>query len=236
MLVTKPDLYQALGRSLLFSALVLSVQIPLGIGIALLLPRSGGMRNVMLLVLAVPLVVPWNMIPPIWLGLLNPDYGLLARGLGGLGLTLDYKFNALHTWLVLLLMDSWHWTGLVAILCYSALAAIPRAYYQAAAIDSANRWQVFRYIQLPAMRGVLTMAVLLRLMDSLMIYTEAFGINAGGPQGATTFLSLALGEEIAAFNYGPAAARSVLYFLVVLSIAYAFRAIVQRSTETGAGA
>ncbi len=59
-------------------------------------------------------------------------------------------------------------------------------------------------------------------MDSFMIYVEAFGINAGGPNSATTFLSLDLGEEIKAFNYGPAAARSVVYFAMMLVFVYAF--------------
>jgi glycerol transport system permease protein len=66
------------------------------------------------------------------------------------------------------------------------------------------------------------MAVLLRFMDSFMIYTEAFPINAGGPNGATMFLAVDLGEDIKAFNYGPSAARSVLYFLIVLTVAWAF--------------
>jgi glycerol transport system permease protein len=55
-----------------------------------------------------------------------------------------------------------------------------------------------------------------------MIYTEAFPINAGGPDGATMFLAVDLGEEIKAFNYGPSAARSVIYFLIVLIVAYSF--------------
>ena len=66
------------------------------------------------------------------------------------------------------------------------------------------------------------MAILLRFMDSFMIYTEAFPINAGGPDGATTFLAVGLGEEIRAFNYGPSAARSVIYFMIILTVAWMF--------------
>jgi len=138
------------------------------------------------------------------------------------GIAFDYKFKALHTWILLVVMDTWHWVGLVAILACSGLAGIPQAYYQAAAIDQATRLQVFRHIELPKLKGVLLMALMLRFMDSFMIYTEAFGINAGGPGTATTFLSLDLGEEIKAFNYGPAAARSVVYFVLTLTIAFAF--------------
>jgi glycerol transport system permease protein len=127
-----------------------------------------------------------------------------------------------HTWAVIIAMDVWHWTSLVVILCYSALTTIPASYYQAAAIDGAGPWQVFLFIQLPKLYHVLLMAILLRFMDSFMIYTEAFPINAGGPGGATMFLAVDLGEEIKAFNYGPSAARSVLYFLIVLTVAWTF--------------
>ena len=231
-LVGTSELYHALGRSILFTCIVLAVQFPLGICIALLLPRGGITRSFFLMVLAVPLVVPWNMIPIIWLSLFNPDYGLIGQALEMLGWDFDYKFNALHTWVFLIIMDTWHWVGLVAILAYSGLSSIPQAYLQAAAIDSASKWQVFRYIQLPKIKAVLMMGLLLRVMDSLMIYTEAFTINAGGPEGATSFLSLELGEEIAAFDYGPAAARSVLYFLLVLIVAWVFQLSLRRQTES----
>jgi glycerol transport system permease protein len=90
-----------------------------------------------------------------------------------------------------LVMDVWHWTPLVALLCYAGLRAIPDAYYQAARIDGASKLAVFRYIQLPKMRGVLMIAVLLRFMDSFMIYTEPFVLTAAGratppPSSAST--------------------------------------------------
>ena len=69
-------------------------------------------------------------------------------------------------------MDVWHWTSLVALLCYAGLRSIPDAYYQAARVDGAGAWAVFRAIQLPKMQRVLTIAVLLRFMDTFMIYTK----------------------------------------------------------------
>jgi glycerol transport system permease protein len=97
------------------------------------------------------------------------------------------------------------------------LRAIPDAYYQAARIDGASRWSVFRYIELPKMRGVLMIAVLLRFMDSFMIYTEPFVLTGGGPGNATTFLSQYLTQKaVGQFDLGPAAAFSLIYFLVIL--------------------
>ena len=226
----------SLGRSLLFSMIVLSIQIPLGIYIALLLPRQGRFRTAMLMILALPLMVPWNTVPSMWVSFIDSDAGFGGRALALLGLELDYKFNAIHTWILLVVMDTWHWIGLVVILCYSSLSTISPAYYQAAAIDGASRLQVFRFLELPKMSGVLMMALLLRFMDSFMIYTEAFRVNAGGPDHKTTFLSLDLGEEIAAFNYGPAAARSIIYFVIILSIAWAFKTVMNsRQNDTPQG-
>lgn len=217
--------WASFGRSTLFSTLILCVQIPLGIAIALCIPRRKLWVGITLAVVALPLLVPWNMIPSLWLSLLNPESGILGRVLPFVGWPGDWKLSIPHTWGVLIAMDVWHWTSLIVILCYSALTTIPASHYQAAAIDGAGPWQVFRHIQLPQLYHVLLMAILLRFMDSFMIYTEAFPINAGGPDGATLFLAVDLGEEIKAFNYGPSAARSVIYFLIILTVAWGFTKI-----------
>jgi glycerol transport system permease protein len=214
--------WASFGRSTLFSAFVLTIQIPLGIAIALCIPKRKIWVGITLALVALPLLVPWNMIPSLWLSLLNSETGILGRILPNLGWASDWKLSTPHTWAVIIVMDVWHWTSLVVILCYSALTTVPAAYYQAAAIDGASPWQVFRHIQLPKLHHVLLMAILLRFMDSFMIYTEAFPINAGGPDGATTFLAVDLGEEIRAFNYGPSAARSVTYFMIILTVAWMF--------------
>jgi glycerol transport system permease protein len=226
-IITSADFGASLLRSLAFSAIVLSVQIPLGIMVALLLVRSGRAGTAMLLLVAVPLVVPWNMIPVMWLNLVNPRTGLAGQVMVWLGIGFDYKFTALHTWILLVVMDTWHWLGLVVILSYAAFSGIPQPYYQAAAIDGASRFAIFRHIELPRVTGALSIVLLLRFVDSFMIYTEAFAINAGGPSGKTTFLSLDLGEEIKGFSYGTAAALSMVYFLIVLSVVWVFVTVTE---------
>ena len=216
----------SLGRSLLFSTLVLAIQVPLGIGVALLLLGYGKRAVWGLMLVALPLVVPWNMIPMLWLGLIDTQTGLLGPGLAAIGF--DWKFTGWHTWVLILAVDTWHWLGLVVVLAYAGLSAIPPAYRQAAAIDGASRWAVFRFIELPRIAGALAIVLLLRFVDSFMIYTEAFAINAGGPRDATRFLSLELGEEIKGFSYGQAAARATLYFLIVLAVVWAFVVATRR--------
>ena len=221
-------LHDALRRQLTFSGLVLLIEIPLGVAIALAMPKRGWGVSVSLVVLALPLVIPWNVIGTIWILFTRPDIGLLGVLVNGLGIQFDHTAAALDAWVSVMLMEVWHWTPLVALLAYAGLRAIPDAYYQAARIDGASAWAVFRHIQLPKMRGVLMIAVLLRFMDSFLIYAEPFVLTGGGPGNSTTFLStylvkLAVGQSAP----GPAAAFSLIYFLIVLGICLVFYRALQ---------
>lgn len=209
------------GRSLLFSAIILLIEIPLGIYIAIQMPKRSLWVAVCLVLMSLPLLVPWNIIPMIWKTFISPAY--LGGAFSAIGIDFNWKAEVIDTWFAIVLMDVWHWTSLVVLLCYSGLTTIPAAYYNAAAIDRASRWAVLRYIELPKLSSVLMMAILLRFMDSFMIYTEAFRLNAGGPGYSTTFMAMELGEDIFAFNYGPAAARSVICFIIILTVSWLFK-------------
>jgi glycerol transport system permease protein len=126
-------------------------------------------------------------------------------------------------------MDVWHWTSLVVLLTYAGLSAIPDAYYQAARIDGASKWAIFRHIQLPKLKHVLLIAVLLRFMDSFMIYTEAVVLTGGGPGNATTLLSIDLVKTaLGQFDLGPAAAMSLIYFLIILLLSWLFYTVMTK--------
>ena len=224
-----PRLQDALLRQLGFSASVLILEIPLGIWIARAIPRRGRQTTVFLIILAVPLLIPWNVVGVIWQIFARPDIGLLGAAVTSLGVSYNYASSPADAWVTLLLMDVWHWTSLVALLCFAGLASIPPAYYQAAALDGAKGWRLFRHVELPHLRSVLTIAVLLRAMDSLMIYTEPFVLTGGGPGATTTFLSQYLTTmAVGQFDLGPAAAFSVLYFLLILLLCWIFHASVMR--------
>tara|TARA_R110002126_G_scaffold291744_1_gene456447 strand:+ start:53764 stop:54657 length:894 start_codon:yes stop_codon:yes gene_type:complete len=215
--------WDALGRNFMFSVIILSIEIPLGIGIALTMPKKGIWVPVCLVTMALPLLIPWNVVGTIWQIFGRADIGLLGYSLDQLGVNYNYASNIFDAWATIILMDVWHWTSLVVLLCYAGLVSIPEAYYQAAKIDGASRWSVFRYIQLPKIRGVLIIAFLLRFMDSFMIYTEPFVLTGGGPGNSTTFMSIDLVKQaIGQFDLGPAAAMSLVYQLIVLSVCYVF--------------
>ncbi len=216
-------LHGALGRQLVFSACVLLIEIPLGIAVALTMPTRGRWVSVVLVVLSLPLLIPWNVVGTIWQIFGRGDIGLLGAALNGIGIEYNYTANPFDAWITTLVMDVWHWTSLVALLAYAGLVSIPDAYYQAARIDGASRWAVFRFIQLPKMQSVLMIAVLLRFMDSFMIYAEPFVLTGGGPGSSTTFLSQFLATmAIGQFDLGPAAAFSLIYFLIILLFSWLF--------------
>jgi len=221
--VNSSRFHESLKRQLLFTGLVLAIEVPLGVAIALAMPRRGVWSSVCLVLMSMPLLIPWNVVGAMWNILALPDIGLLGWSLNHLGIDYNYTRQPIAAWVTLVAMDVWHWTSLVALLAYAGLSAIPDAYYQAAKIDGASGWAVFRHVQLPKMKHVLTIAVLLRFMDSFMIYTEPVVLTGGGPGNSTTLLSIDLVKiALGQFDLGPAAAMSLIYFLIILLLSWVF--------------
>ena len=218
-------------RQLFFSLMALLVQIPLGIGVALVMPKKGPAASLTLVLIAIPLLIPWNVVGVIWQLFARTDIGLGGVILKGIGFDYNHTLDGFDAWATVLLMDVWHWTPLVALMCFAGLRAIPDAYYQAARIDGARPLAVFRYIQLPRLKSVLVIAVLLRFMDSFMIYTEPKILTGGGPGNSTTFLSQFLVNF--GVDPGPAAAFSIIYFLFILLFCYIFYSIMMSESESG---
>ncbi|GGN28108.1 MULTISPECIES: carbohydrate ABC transporter permease [Marinomonas] len=216
-------LHEALLRQFLYSFTILAIEVPLGICVALMMPTKGRGASLALILVAIPLLIPWNVVGTIWQIFGRADIGLFGAFMSSIGVDYNYASDPTDAWLTVVLMDVWHWTPLIALLCYSGLRAIPEVYYQAARIDQASRWAVFRYIQLPKLTNVLIIGVLLRFMDSFMIYTEPFVLTGGGPGSSTTFLSQSLVQQaIGQFDLGPAAAFSLVYFLIILLVCWVF--------------
>lgn len=224
--------HDSLLRQLKFTFIILAIQVPLGVAIALAMPRKGFWASVCLVLMAMPLLIPWNVVGAMWNIFALPDIGLLGKTLNSIGIDYNFTRQPFAAWATLIAMDVWHWTSLVVLLSYAGLSSIPDAYYQAARIDGASAWAVFRYIQLPKLKHVLTIAVLLRFMDSFNIYTEPFVLTGGGPGNSTTLLSLDLVKiALGQFDLGPAAAMSLIYFLIILLFSWIFYTVMTRGED-----
>ena len=230
--LTSERFHASLGRQLFFTFTILAIEVPLGVAIALAMPRKGPWVPVCLVLMALPLLIPWNVVGAMWNIFALPDIGLLGRMLNGMGFDYNFTRHPEDAWFTLIMMDVWHWTSLVVLLAYAGLVSIPDAYYQAAKIDGAKPWAIFRYIQLPKMKRVLTIAILLRFMDSFNIYTEPFVLTGGGPGNSTTLLSIDLVKvALGQFDLGPAAAMSLIYFLIILLTSWVFYAVMTRNED-----
>jgi glycerol transport system permease protein len=224
----------ALIRNLAFSLLTLLIEVPLGISIALCLPRTGRAVGPFLVVLALPMLIPFNVVGTIWQIFSRADIGLFGAALTGLGLNYNVTQNEVSAWSTIVVIDVWHWTPLVVLLSYAGLRAIPDAFYQAAKIDGASRWATFAYIELPKLRRVLVLAILLRFMQTFMIYTEPFVVTGGGPGSATTFLSIDLVKiALGQVDLGNAAAMSLVYNLITIALCWIFYTIMTQLDSRG---
>jgi len=217
----------ALLRQLLFSVAVL----PLGIAIALCIPRSGRAVAVALVLLGVPLLIPFNVVGITWRLFTQTGIGVVPRFMNLFGYEYNVSLDAIDAVVTVWLIDVWHWTPLVALLAYAGLQAIPDAYYRAAAIDGASPWSTFRYVTLPKLRPVLILAVLLRFMDSFKIYSEPLLLTGGGPGNATTFLSLFVARKAESYELGYAGASSIIYLYLVIVFSYIFFQFMTRHDQ-----
>jgi glycerol transport system permease protein len=226
-MMSSERMWDALGRQISFSVIILAIEIPLGIFVAVNMPKKGFWASTCLILMSLPLLIPWNVVGTIWQIFGRVDIGLLGYTMAAMGVDYNYTQDFYAAWITVVVMDVWHWTSLVALLAYAGLQSIPDAYYQAAKIDQASRWKVFRFIELPKIMGVLMIAILLRFMDSFMIYTEPFVVTGGGPGNSTTFLSIDLVKmALGQFDLGPAAAFSIMYYLVILLVSYVFYTVM----------
>ncbi|MEL6572550.1 MAG: sugar ABC transporter permease [Pseudomonadota bacterium] len=223
--------WDTLGRTFLYAVLVIAIEIPLGVWIALHIPRAGRQSSFFIIVAAIPLLIPWFIVGLVWKIIADPAIGPL--GVSAVALGTFYDLNSpIIAWAVIILADIWHWTGLVVLLSYAALVAIPRAYYQAAQVDGASRGAIFRFVELPRLKRVLIIALLLRMVDGLMIYIEPFMITRGGPGVSTTFLSQDLIQTaMKEFDFGEASAAALIYLLIMLALSWALFRIMTAADD-----
>ena len=229
-----PKIMAAFQRNLVFSTQILLIEIPLGIMIAKIMPRHGWKAAAALVIVAIPLVIPWNVVGTTWRVFARSDVGLLGVTINQFR-SFDIGNTPSDAWFTMVLMDTWHWTPLVALLVYAGLRSIPQAYYQAAAIDSASPMAVFRFVELPKLRRVLMIALLLRFMDSFMIFAEPYILTGGGPGTSTEVMSILLAViAVIQFDLGRAAAFSLIYFLIIQIFSFILFTILTLDERPGA--
>jgi len=209
-----------------FTIVSVSLELLLGLAIALLLQRSfrgrGWMRVVVLLPWAIPTVVSARM----WEWLYNAEFGLLNYVAALAGLTtqpvnwLGDPFWALHAAIV---MDVWKTMPFAAILLLAGLQTIPRDLYQAARVDGANPWQIFRSVTLPLLKPMILVVLLFRTLDAFRVFDAVYVLTGGGPANSTETLSIYTYKvlfQTLQFGYGSALAVVTFAAVALISLLY----------------
>ena len=224
------DFQNNLLRSIGFSALALVIELPMGLFIALRLPREGRLLSTLVILMVLPLLTPNIVVGYLFKALSLPHTGLLTWVVSIFGLDLNLN-SPISAWCVIILMDVWHWTSLVVLFAYAGLKAIPEEYYRAASVDAASGWAVFRYVQWPRLKLMLSIAAILRFMDTFMIYAEPLAVTHGGPKTATSFVASAFFQsKKTQFELGFGAAISVTCFVIVAVFAFVLFNLVTRQS------
>ena len=212
--------HAALGRQFLFTGLILMIEVPLGIAIALSMPRQGFWVPVCLVLMALPMLIPWNVVGAMWNIFTLPDIGLLGYFMNySLGIDYDMTQNPIAAWITIITMDVWHWTSLVVLLCYAGLVSIPDAYYQAAKIDGANWFHVMTKIEIPSILSFVLLGVVLRLIECIRLFDIIYITTKGGPGIATEVMAFfTYRTEFRSFQIGTGSASAVIILIISLIV------------------
>ncbi len=229
------DAVASLWRTLIYAVGVAAASLVLGVVAALALHgavRSGSFVRTLLLL---PLITPPVIVGTLWKLIYNPGGGLLATVLGFFGVPSETIAPlSSTTWALpaVALADVWEWTPLIALLVFTALLAQDPQTLEAARLDGAHGWRLFRHITLPAVAGVVAAAFFIRLVLAFKVFDLVFMMTSGGPGQATTTTSYLIYQAaLREFDLGKAAVITLLLALVVTAVTLPV-ALVTRRLQT----
>lgn len=220
-LLNDPNFLESLGVTLRFAFIVVTVEMVLGVGLALLLDRNIRGMSLLRTMFILPMMIAPVVVGLIWRYMYHPTVGTFNRSLESVGLpAVDWLGQ--HALLSVIIADIWQWTPFIFILSLAALQSLPRSALEAARIDGATVWQQIWYIKLPLMAPVLIVTALLRLIDAFKVLEVILVLTEGGPGLSTEILALRISRTATEFReLGVAAAMSNYLLLLLLALTFA---------------
>ena len=231
-LLNDPAFRESLGVTLRFAASVVTIEMILGVGLALLLDRQLRGMTLLRTLFILPMMIAPIVVGLMWRYMYHPTVGPLNRILTRLGIDpVPWLSDANWALVSIIIADIWQWTPFIFILALAALQSLPKSTMEAARIDGATGWQQIWHIKLPLMLAVLIVTCLLRLIDAFKVLEVVLVLTNGGPGLSTEILSLRIARTASEFReLGKAAAMSnlLLAVLMVLTLAmFAYSKIVE---------
>ncbi len=212
--------WNALGNTAYFTLLSVVLELALGLAIAMLLHREFRFKGFVRAVVLIPWAIPTVVSAKMWEWMYNTDFGILNYLLGA---EVNWLGSPLWALNAAVFMDVWKTTPFVAILLMAGLQVIPRELFQAARIDGAGSWAVFRKITLPLLKPVILVVLIFRTLDAFRVFDAVYVLTGGGPANTTETLSIyAYKVLFQTLQFGYGSTLSVVVFLCVgmISVGY----------------
>jgi multiple sugar transport system permease protein len=219
----------AVRRTALFVACAVGAELTLGFAVALALRARFRGRDALLTALLVPMMLSPAVIGLFWNLILDGNYGILNQALGALGLP-EPQWTTDRDWkfLSVVLVDVWMWTPFMLLVSLAALNAIPPTLYEAAEVDRAGRWTVFRRITLPLCAPLLGLAALLRTTDALKQFDLVMAITGPNDERTQTVSTLLYQVLFRDGKVGLGSAYACLVLVLVIALATVFTRYLER--------
>lgn len=217
--IFQDDLFiHSLKVTLIFVSAGVFLEFIFGLGLALVAHAITRFRYLFSSVMAVPVILPYVSVGMIWRLLLNTQFGLVNSILRLIGFSkMTWLQDMNLAFVSLLLCEVWHWTPFVFLILFAGIEALPKEPFQAAIVDGASRWQMFRYLTLPLLKPIIVVALLFRTMAAFRAFDAIYVLTHGGPGNATQVTSLYIHKlAFQIFDLGYAATGGLFLALVVV--------------------
>ncbi len=228
--------WQALAHTAGFAAVSVSLELVLGLALALLLHGSFLGRALARTIALLPWAMPAVVAALVWRFLFEPGGAAdaLVLSTGVVDAAPAWLGDAGLAWVPIVLADVWKTTPFVALLLLAGLQAVDPALYEAARIDGASALAAFRHVTLPALQPALLVAIIFRTVDALRVFDLIFVLTAGGPGTATEPLAMySFTALLRNLRFGYGAALSTIVFLITLVLAWAYVRLAGRALTEG---
>ncbi|WP_424975660.1 carbohydrate ABC transporter permease [Dinoroseobacter sp. S124A] len=218
-----PNFRESLWVTLKFAGIVVTLEMIIGVGLALLLDRNIRGMSVLRTLFILPMMIAPIVVGLMWRYMYHPTVGIFNKTLTSLGFdSVPWLSDGSWAFASVIIADIWQWTPFIFILSLAALQSLPSSAIEASKIDGATAWQQIVYIKLPLMLPVLIVTLLLRLIDSFKVLEVILVMTNGGPGLSTEILSLRINRTASEFReLGEAAAMSNLLLIVLLILTFA---------------
>ncbi|OGW40822.1 MAG: ABC transporter permease [Nitrospirae bacterium GWD2_57_9] len=228
-LLTDDRFWNAFRNTVYFAAVSVSLELLLGLALALLLNRTFPFKGIATAIVLVPWAIPTVVSARMWEWMYNTDLGILNHLLGVKINWLGSPFWALNA---AVFMDVWKTTPFTVILLLAGLRVIPRELLQAARIDGAGAWQLFSRITLPMLMPVILVVLIFRTLDAFRVFDAVYVLTGGGPANTTETLSVyAYKVLFQTLQFGYGSTLSVVVFLCVGAISVLYIRLLGRAGQ-----